>query len=139
MACCNCSARPINSNSLMTTYKKCSRPRSLIFECSTLHICLLLSLAGSRTHKTQLCNQFVEHVYNQLSLCIIPLQLQFLFSCTSDILHKVSYIYILRLGASIVTRTENTISFLVKSFFNPLCFIQYFNRTILPADWKEVT
>ena len=43
-----------------------------------------------------------------------------------------------RLGASIVVKTGVTLPFYAKNFYNPLCFIQYYNPETPPAEWKQV-
>ena len=67
-----------------------------------------------------------------------PYNCNFSSPCTSNVFEpKFSSVYMHRLGASIVTRTDGTASFLMKNL-NQLCFIQYYNDSVPPAEWKEV-
>ena len=46
--------------------------------------------------------------------------------------------YMQRLGAAIVVKAEGSVPFLMKNFYNPLCFIQYYDPEIQPTEWKQV-
>ena len=52
--------------------------------------------------------------------------------------HDNNYIYMRRLGTSIVIKAGRILPFFTKNLYNPFCFIQYYNRNIPPMDWKEV-